>query len=116
MSAAEARAFVDDIRAAGGELTLGDLGSARRARYRRLLSAAQYHHVVPDGQRLRYTGRDSGEMTIRLVPDTPENAPLKPVPPAVAVPSELPRRPHPFVAATKQHAKDRGKRSGRDGD
>lgn len=61
------------------------LPSAReRARYRRAI-----HHIItngriPDGFQLRHTGRDHGDLTIRLIPES--DVPQRPAP-AVEVPA-----------------------------
>ncbi|GLI03937.1 hypothetical protein [Phytohabitans aurantiacus] len=37
-----------------------------RARYRRAIHAAKQHSLIPDGYQLRHTGRDRGDLVIRL--------------------------------------------------
>jgi hypothetical protein len=55
--------------------------------------------------RLRHSGRDAGDLVMRLVPDTEENKPIPDPPPVVPVPTRLPSRPHPAVVATREVAK-----------
>jgi hypothetical protein len=68
-----------------------------RAAYRRAMSRAITSGQVPAGHVLRHSGRDSGDMIIRLVPTPPEtetHPPLAPVP----IPEQL-EQPHPVVRA-----------------
>lgn len=62
----EAKALIEQIRATGGSITVADPSESVRARYRRLLHACRVHHLVPPGQELRYTGRDSGDLAISI--------------------------------------------------
>lgn len=60
----EAKALLEQISAAGGSIMVADPSEPVRARYRRLLHACRAHHLVPVGQELRFTGRDSGDIAI----------------------------------------------------
>lgn len=62
----EAKALIEQISASGGSITVADPSEPIRARYRRLLHACRAHHLVPPGQELRFTGRDSGEIVIAI--------------------------------------------------
>jgi hypothetical protein len=55
--------------------------------------------LLPAGQALRYSGRDRGDLVIRLLTDIPKIEPklLEPI----LVPERL-TRPHPVIAALKQ--------------
>jgi hypothetical protein len=59
--------LVNRIQAAGGTLTIADPEPSVRAEYRRALHAAKEHELVPKGLLLRYTGRDRGDLTMRLL-------------------------------------------------
>jgi hypothetical protein len=54
--------------AANGELHVPDPAPTLRAAYRRAIHHALADGVVPDGVVLRHTGRDRGDLTIRLIP------------------------------------------------
>lgn len=97
-------AMVTRIQQAGGVLRLSGLSREDRARWRRTIHAAINQGGLPDGTRLRHSGRDHGDLVIRLVADTAANEPRKPQTPKVPVPARLPARPHPIVAATREAA------------
>ncbi len=48
-------------------VTITDPDTSTRARYRRALNACKTHGLVPAGQELRFTGRDSGDIVVKLV-------------------------------------------------
>lgn len=62
----EAKALIEQISASGGSITVADPSKPVRARYRRLLHACRVHHLVPPGQELRFTGRDSGDIVVAI--------------------------------------------------
>ncbi len=97
-------AMVARIQQAGGVLRLSGLSREDRARWRRTIHATINQGGLPDGTRLRHTGRDQGDLVIRLVADTAANEPRKPQTPKVPVPTRLPARPHPIVTATRDAA------------
>lgn len=92
--------LVATIVEANNELRVTDPKPAERAAWRRVIYAAINSDAAPPGLRLRHSGRDRGDLVIRLVPNIPENepraAPLEPV----AVPDRL-ARPHALIAATR---------------
>lgn len=57
-----------------------------RARYRRAIHHIITTHQIPGGFQLRHTGRDDGDLVIRLIPES--DAPQRPPTPDVAVPAE----------------------------
>jgi hypothetical protein len=59
-----------------------------RARYRRAIHRLIINHQIPDGFGLRHTGRDRGDLTIRLtaLPDDPRQPDP---PPRVSVPDTM---------------------------
>ncbi len=61
----EARVLIKHLQDQG-QLTVSDPEESVRARYRRVLHACRVHHLVPDGQELRFTGRTSGDIVIML--------------------------------------------------
>ncbi len=58
-----------------------------RARYRRAIHNIITSHQIPEGFQLRHTGRDHGDLIIRLIPES--DAPQRPPTPGVAVPAEV---------------------------
>ncbi|MBC9936937.1 MULTISPECIES: hypothetical protein [unclassified Leucobacter] len=67
---AEAKALIEQVQEQG-PLTVTDPEESVRARYRRVLHACRVHHLVPDGQELRFTGRSSGDIVIMLSTGSP---------------------------------------------
>ena len=61
------------LQQAGGTLHISDPDKATRAHYRRVLHAAVQRGVVPDGFHLLHTGRDAGDLVIRLESDEHRN-------------------------------------------
>jgi hypothetical protein len=61
--------LIEEVQAAGGTLYVAHPDDATRARYRRALHAAKQHGVVPAGFHLLHTGRDEGDVVIRLESD-----------------------------------------------
>ena len=57
-----------------------------RARYRRAIHHIITNHQIPEGFKLRHTGRDHGDLVICLIPES--DAPQRPPTPDVAVPSD----------------------------
>jgi len=95
------------IRDAGNELRIPNLPPAERAEYRKVIwRLLNDDDLLPAGMRLRHTGRDHGDLVLRLVPDTEEHRPRPLEPAVVPVPEQL-RRPHPLLTATKTAAKPR---------
>lgn len=87
----------DLVGADGLVLRIPDPGSALRASYRRALAAVS-DDLLPGGKRITYTGRDRGDLVIRLVD---VGAPVEPDP-EVTVPDE-PDLQHPLVAWLARH-------------
>ncbi|MCC9055196.1 hypothetical protein LOK55_13095 [Microbacterium sp. F2E] len=69
----EARVLIKQLQDQG-QLTVSDPEESVRARYRRVLHACRVHHLVPDGQELRFTGRTSGDIVIMLSDGSPAEA------------------------------------------
>jgi hypothetical protein len=88
------------VQDAGGELRLVDPTPPERAAWRRAIHAAKLGGL-PDGYRLRHSGRDSGDIVIRLVLVEAEVA--RPAAPDVRVPARL-NRLHPILVATREVA------------
>lgn len=87
----------------GGTLVVEDPDGYSRAAWRRVIWAALNLPGLPEGKRLRHSGRNKGDLVVRLVDDTPENAPVSgPRAPVVPVPARTPNRLHPMLRATMQ--------------
>lgn len=76
-----------ELTARQGVLQLADPAPTVRAAYRRAINHAIVGRAVPAGFALRHTGRDRGDLTIRLVPAAPSVAQGRPV--RVPVPTTL---------------------------
>jgi hypothetical protein len=64
-----AAALIEQVRAEGGTLHIPDPDPGTRARYRSALDAAKKSGIVPAGYHLLHTGRDKGDLIIRLESD-----------------------------------------------
>src|ERR1700727_878356 len=91
------------ITSAGGTLTIPDPPARIRSRYHRSIHFLINSELLGPNRRLRYTGRDRGDMvlSIVLVQDLPATRPT-PIP--VSVPPDL-RSCHPVIRATQEAAK-----------
>lgn len=94
--------FVDQLNASGGELRIEQPSGSERAAWRRALHALVNSTDVPPGFRVRFSGRDRGPLTIRLVPEDADAAVREY--PTVPVPQRL-VRPHPMLVATRDACK-----------
>lgn len=99
--------LVSALLRADHELRITNPKPSERAAWRRAIHATINSDAPPPGLRLRHTGRDRGDLVIRLVPDTPANEPRAASLEPVAIPEHL-ARPHALVAATRDAA---GKRT-----
>jgi hypothetical protein len=80
------QSLLTDLASHGGVLTVPDPSSTIRAAYRSAISCAITEGLVPEGRGLRHTGRDRGDLVIRLVrlaeePGRPEPLAAIPLPP-----------------------------------
>jgi hypothetical protein len=64
-----AAVLIEQVRAEGGTLHIPDPDPVTRARYRSALDAAKRSGIVPAGYHLLHTGRDKGDLIIRLESD-----------------------------------------------
>lgn len=64
-----AERLIEQLRSEGGILRIQDLDRAARAEYRRIIHAAKQHKLVPARHHLMYSGRDTGDLVIRLAED-----------------------------------------------
>jgi hypothetical protein len=62
----EAAALIERLQANSGTVVVPDPDADTRASYRRAVHAAKQHELVPDGYDLRHTGRNTGDLVIRL--------------------------------------------------
>ena len=61
-----ARELLDRLQHEGGMVRIESPDSGTRARYRRIIHAIKQQGLVPSGHQLRHTGRDAGDIVIRL--------------------------------------------------
>jgi hypothetical protein len=59
--------LIDQINSADGEIHIADPSERVRAQYRRAIYDAKQRGLVPEGLQLWHTGRDRGDMVIRLL-------------------------------------------------
>jgi hypothetical protein len=59
--------LIDQLNSAGGEIYIADPSEPVRAKYRRAIHGAKDRGLVPEGLQLWHTGRDRGDMVIRLL-------------------------------------------------
>lgn len=77
-----------------------------RAAYRRAIHAVITGHLVPEGMLLRHTGRDHGDLVIRLAPAPTEDEASRAEPPAPVLVPDVLDATHPAV----QHLAELGDR------
>lgn len=80
--------LVTELQSNEGTLTVQDPNLEVRSAYRSAISLATTGGVVPEGYVLRYSGRDHGDLLIRLVPHD-EAAPVRIPLPAIGIPTNL---------------------------
>jgi hypothetical protein len=66
----QAVALIERLRTDGGTVTIDSPDDDARALYRRIIHAAKQHHLVPLGFHLKHTGRESGDLIVRLSGDS----------------------------------------------
>ena len=97
-----AESLLAQLQSAGDTVAVPDPPGPLRAAYRRAISRAITEGLVPDGYGLRHTGRDHGDLVIRLI--RLKDEPPRPQPPsAIAVPQTL-QGCHEVVAALRDRA------------
>jgi hypothetical protein len=62
----EAIALIERLQTGGGTVVVSDPDADTRASYRRAIHAAKQHELLPDGYDLRHTGRNTGDLVVRL--------------------------------------------------
>jgi len=88
------------VQAADNHLVIPDPDRAFRAACRRAIHAIFAGDLVPVGFRLRYTGRNRGDLVLSIV--SIEDAPRPPdPPPSIPIPESL-RGCHPVISATRE--------------
>ncbi|MFG1953918.1 hypothetical protein [Micromonospora sp. NPDC048830] len=65
-----AQQLIDQLAQGDGVVRIEEPDEQTRARYRRAIHAAKQHKLVPDGCELRHTGRDRGDIVVRLYDKT----------------------------------------------
>ena len=63
----DADELIDQLNSADGEIYIADPSERVRAQYRRAIHGAKERGLVPEGLQLWHTGRDRGDMVIRLL-------------------------------------------------
>jgi hypothetical protein len=94
-----------ELQASGGTIKLSELSPAMRGAYRSAISRAITERLVPNGYCIRHSGRDGGDLVIRLVSDQERAARLEPLPP-ICIPMTL-RGAHPDVLELRDDASGR---------
>lgn len=79
-----ASGLLAELASAGGHIIVASPSEKQRARYRRAIHRLITEHRIPDGFVLRHTGRDHGDLTIRLLRE--DDNPRPQPPPKIAVP------------------------------
>lgn len=102
--------LVEQVTAAGGSLRIPDPEPATRAAWRRAIHAAARSSSLPAGMRLWHTGRDKGDLVIRLLPRRAPSLRSPQDAPTIAVPERL-TRPHPIVTQLKELSAARARAS-----
>ena len=94
--------LVGALQAGDGVLRVANPNPAMRAGWRRAIHASR-DVAASIGQRIQHSGRDGGDLVIRLVPLAAETE--RPAVATIRVPRRLPRQLHPIVAATRDAAR-----------
>jgi hypothetical protein len=79
-----ASSLLAELASGGGQITAVSPSEKQRARCRRAIHRIITEHRIPDGFVLRHTGRDHGDLTIRLLRENDNPRPQPP--PKIAVP------------------------------
>jgi hypothetical protein len=79
-----ASGLLAELVAAGGHVIVASPSEKQRVRYRRAIHRLITEHRIPDGFILRHTGRDHGDLSIRLLREV--DSPRPQPPPKIAVP------------------------------
>jgi hypothetical protein len=98
---------------AGGSLRVPDPEPAVRAAWRRTIHAVANGGKLPEGTRLWHTGRDKGDLVVRLVARRALETKTQQKAPPIPVPERL-IRPHAIVARIKELSRPKPRPSGLD--
>jgi DNA-binding IscR family transcriptional regulator len=98
---------------AGGSFHVVDPEPVLRAAWRRAIHAAATGGNLPAGMRLWHTGRDKGDLMVRLVARRAPEAKTQQKAPSISVPERL-IRPHAVVARIRELSKPKPRPSGLD--
>lgn len=85
--------LISRLRSASGKITVPDPAPQTRGRWRAAYYDALHHGHVPEGHKLRWSGRQRGDCVFALVDEEAEKAAQPPPVPAVDVPESV-GRPH----------------------
>ncbi|WDF41918.1 hypothetical protein PBV52_36515 [Streptomyces sp. T12] len=93
--------LISQLRSASGKITVPDPAPQTRGRWRAAYYDALHHGHVPEGHKLRWSGRRRGDCVFALVDEEAEKAAQSPPVPIVGVPESV-VRPHRLVRATRK--------------
>ncbi|UQI47178.1 hypothetical protein M1P56_23945 [Streptomyces sp. HU2014] len=91
--------LITRMRSAAGKIIVSDPGPKTRGRWRAAYYAALHQGHVPEGHKLRWSGRQRGDCVFTLVDEEAERAAQPPPVPTIEVPDTL-DDPHRLVRAT----------------
>jgi hypothetical protein len=94
--------LIDQLTSADGEICIADPSERVRSQYRRAIYDTKERGLVPEGLQLWHTGRDRGDMVIRLL-KRHAPPPRTATPPQASPPAPEPQR----VPITKQKVQPR---------
>ena len=94
------------IEKAGGTLRIPNPPKGTRRAYRRVIHVLLNGDLLRPERRLRYSGRDRGDLVI-TIEEADAEPPPKPTPRPILVPSDL-RGCHPIIRATREHERRKG--------
>ncbi|WP_438485433.1 hypothetical protein [Streptomyces sp. S186] len=98
---ADGTELISRLRSASGKIIVSDPAPQTRGRWRAAYYNALHHGHVPEGHKLRWSGRQRGDCVFTLVDEAAEKAAQPPPAPAIDVPGSV-DRPHRLVRVTRK--------------
>ncbi|MFD4510069.1 hypothetical protein [Streptomyces sp. NPDC058457] len=102
LAPADGAELVARLRAGQGTVTVPNPGPQTRSRWRAAYYHALHHGHIPDGCKLRFSGRAKCDVVLKLLDEAALKVAEPPAIPAVEVPDDLPLKPHALVARTSK--------------